>query len=205
MTIRPGDVWGVQVPRPAELVQVMSDAELVRVAFGAERPPVQLRGGDLARTLGVADAATGSDEQVVLEYPIDVVEVATDMGDFVACAHVVACRPAARGGRWFGPVVAVMNAEFIGSWDVAPRGHPNDGRVEIVEVDARFSIRDRLVARRRLPLGTHVPHPAISSRTVREGTFEFASPMVLRVDGVKVGRCRSLGVRVRPDAVVVYA
>jgi hypothetical protein len=191
------------------VVGVASDAELVRIAFGAGCPPVQLHGGDLARTLGhagsTADAMASSDEQTLLEYPIDVIDVATDAGDFVACAHIVACRPAARGGRWLGPLVAVMNAQFIGAWDVAPRGHPNDGRVEIVEVDARFSIRDRLVARRRLPLGTHVPHPAISTRSVREGTFEFASPMVLRIDGVKVGRCRTLGVRVRPDAAIVYA
>jgi YegS C-terminal NAD kinase beta sandwich-like domain len=186
-------------------VRVTSDAELVRIAFGPGRPPVHLRGGDLARTLGVADVSAEGDRDMVLEFPIDVVDIATDLGDFVACAHVVACRPALRGGRWFGPVVAVMNAEFIGSWDVAPRGHPNDGRAEIIEVDERFSRRDRLVARRRLPLGTHVPHPAIITRSVREATFEFASPMVLRVDGVKVGRCRSLGVRVRPDAAVVYS
>ena len=50
-----------------------------------------------------------------------------------AVAHVVA-----RGGGpwWRGPIVAVMNADRLGRWDVAPRAHPNDGRLDVVEVDA---------------------------------------------------------------------
>ncbi len=39
---------------------------------------------------------------------------------------------------------------------------------------------------------------------MREATFEFADPMVLRVDGVDVGIARSMSVHVRPDAVVAY-
>ncbi len=98
-----------------------------------------------------------------------------------------------------------MNAQFVGDWDVAPRGHPNDGRVEVLEIVGSMSIRDRLAVRRRLPLGTHVPHPAIRTRSVREATFEFERPMVALIDGLDVGTVRSLSVRVRPDAVHAYA
>ncbi|MET0911477.1 MAG: hypothetical protein ABWZ99_18575 [Ilumatobacteraceae bacterium] len=206
MTIRPGDAWGTRVARPADLVAASFDAQFVELALGPDRPPVRLVAGDLARTLGVAPGdgrATGQDG-TLLELPVDVVEVTTDVGDFVACAHVIVAPPARRGGWWAGPLVAVMNAQFVGDWDVAPRGHPNDGRVEVFEVTGSLSIRDRLAVRRRLPLGTHVPHPAIRTRSVREAAFEFERPMTARVDGIAVGTVRSLAVRVRPDAVHAY-
>jgi hypothetical protein len=204
MTIRPGDAWGSRIERPAGLVDASSDAEFVQLALGVGRQPVRLVGGDLARTLGIAAGAAERDGSV-LELPVDIMEVTTDDGEFVACAHVVVKPPARRGGWWIGPLVAVMNAQFVGDWDVAPRGHPNDGRVEVLEIAGSMSIRDRLAVRRRLPLGTHVPHPAIRTRSVREATFEFERPMVARIDGRGVGTVRSVSVRVRPDAVHVYA
>jgi hypothetical protein len=202
MTIRPGATWGKDVPTPAGLVEADSDPEFVRLASGPGAPTVRPVEGDLARTIGVARHQPRRD--TMLELPIDLLESSSDIGDFTACAHLVARRPSTRGGWWAGPVVAVMNAQFIGRWDVAPRGHPNDGRAEVFEADAGLSIRERLAVRRRLPLGTHIPHPRIRTRSVREATFEFASPMVLWVDGRSVGRIRSMAVLVRPDAVTAY-
>jgi hypothetical protein len=203
MTIRPGDSWGARVPRPDGLLAASSDAEFARLALGADRPPVRLVGGDLARTLGLG-AGTVEAGDTVLELPIDVIDVTADGVDHVSCAHVVARPPAHRGGWWFGPLTVVMNAQFRGAWDVAPRGHPNDGRVEVLEVTDGLSIRERLAVRRRLALGTHLPHPAIRTRSVRAATFEFARPMTLQVDGASVGAVRSLAVRVRADAVHAY-
>jgi YegS C-terminal NAD kinase beta sandwich-like domain len=209
VTIRPGAAWGAQVPSPSGLLAANSDAEFVRLAFGPGRPPVRLMDGDLARTVGVAtggrDRSDESQNDLVLELSVDVLDVATDVGEFVACAHVAARSPWRRGGWWRGPVVVAMNAQFMGRWDVAPRGHPNDGRTEVFEIVDALTIRDRLAVRRRLPLGTHVPHPAIGSRSVREAAFEFDGPMALLVDGRDVGTVRSMAVRVRPDAVDAYA
>lgn len=163
--------------------------------------------GDLARTVGahpVGSRPPDDEEASVLELPLDLVEVTSDVGEFVACAHVVARPRWTRGGWWFGPVAVVMNAEFIGDWDVAPRGHPNDGRVEVLQADPKMSVRQRLAVRRRLRAGTHVPHPLIATRTVKDASFDFGTTMTLLVDGVRVGRCRRLSVRVCPDAVIAY-
>ena len=62
----------------------------------------------------------------------------------------------------------MLNADRIGAWDVAPRAHPNDGQLDVVEVDASMGLRDRWQASRRLATGTHVPHPAIHTAT-RDG------------------------------------
>ena len=190
--------------RPAGLVSAVDDAEVARLVRRSDSPQVRIADGDLARTLGAEPLSRPSDdaESSVLELPLDLVEVTSDVGEFVACAHVVARPRWTRGGWWFGPVTVVMNAEFIGDWDVAPRGHPNDGRVEVVEAND-LSWRDRLAVRRRLPHGSHVPHPGITVRPLREASWEFARGRVVSIDGAPPFPTRSLSITVVPDAAVI--
>jgi hypothetical protein len=209
MTIKPGQHWGRAVPRPPGLIVVHSDVELAAAISNERGSPIGVGGGDLARTLGVTSATANSlaTRPTVNEYPIDLLQVRLDGADepVVACAHVVARSPWS-GGHWLrGRILVVMNAEFIGEWDIAPRGHPNDGRVEVVDVDASMSARERMAARRRLPTGTHVPHPSITTRTVRTGSWQFERPLDVVVDGRRVDRVSMLSVDVLPDAAIVYA
>ena len=122
-----------------------------------------------------------------------------------ACAHIIIRNPWWRGGWWRGSVVVVMNAEYIGEWDVAPRGHPNDGRVEIFEVGSSFGVRRRWQARRRVHSATHVPHPGIDTRPVRTASWSFRVPKSILVDGRRIGSARVVEVTVAPDAAVVHA
>jgi len=179
-------------------VPIASDAGLAAHLAAGDDRPVILRGGDLHRTTGASAAAETS-----LLLPIDVVAVDTDDGTWRAVAHVVARRPG-RLGWWRGPIVAAMNAEHLGRLDVAPRAHPNDGRVDVVTVDAAMGVRDRWQAWRRLPTGSHLPHPRIA--VARRATFEttFERPLAIFVDGVERARSRDLRVTVEPDAAAVY-
>ncbi len=209
MTIKPGEAWGRSVPRPPDLTVVSSDAELAVTLSQQRGTHVAVCSGDLARTLGVTPEGRESIEQraTVNEFPIDLLEVRLDGREesIVACAHVVARSPWT-GGHWLrGRILGVMNAEFIGEWDVAPRGHPNDGRVESFEVESSMSVRERLAARRRLPTGTHVPHPRIASRSVRSASWKFERPLEVVIDGRRHGRAVALSVTVVPDAALVYA
>ena len=97
-----------------------------------------------------------------------------------------------------------MNVDHLGEWDVAPRAHPGDGRADVVEVDASMGVRARWQARRRLPSGTHVPHPHVAARRVAEASWTFDRPRQLWVDGVRRGTVRSLRVVVEPDGAVVH-
>lgn len=208
MTIKPGEAWGNPVPRPPGLVLVRSDADLATAISRQRGHPIGVDGGDLARTLGVtsAGASPSATRPTANEYSIDLLEVRLDGADepIVACAHVVARSPWASGLWLRGRILVVMNAEFIGEWDVAPRGHPNDGRAEVFDVDASMSLRDRLAARRRLPSGTHAPHPSIVTRSVRTGTWEFERPLDVVVDGRRVDRASRLSIDVIADAAIVY-
>ncbi|HUS41546.1 MAG TPA: hypothetical protein VMY16_02660 [Ilumatobacteraceae bacterium] len=209
MTIKPGQAWGQAVPRPHGLVVIDNDADVAAAISQPHEYPIAVGSGDLARTLGViaADPDSIHRRQTVNEFPIDVLEVRLDgVGEpIVACAHVVARSPWTSAHWLRGRLLAVMNAEFIGDWDIAPRGHPNDGRAEVFDVEPSMSPRERIAARRRLPTGTHIPHPCITTRSVRSGSWEFDRPLQIVVDGRQVGRASALSVAVVPDAAIVYA
>jgi hypothetical protein len=198
VTVRPGSAWGDVVAVPDGALDVRGDVELAAAIERAESRPLVVSGGDLYRTTG-SPTAPGTAVRV----PIDVLEVIADGVAMTAVAHVVARRPG-RFGWWRGRVVAVMNAEHIGRWDVAPRSHPNDGRFDLVDVAASMSLRERWQASRRLRTGTHVPHPCVASRRSRLETFTFDRPMELWLDGVTRGTVRSLSVSVVPDAAEIF-
>lgn len=205
MTIKPGEAWGRRVPRPEPLTIARDDATVVAALArsAGDGGAVAVGGGDLARTLG-NPSLDGRGE--LNQLTIDLVEVRTGHGaPRSACAHVTVRPPWRRGGWLRGPAIVVMNAQFLGHHDVAPRGHPNDGRVEVFEIAPSMSVRDRLVARRRARHAGHVPHPSITVRSVRRAEWTFAAPMALRVDGRRLGTVRLLAVSVEPDAAIVYA
>ena len=203
MTISRGRMWGELGPLPDDGVVVRTDADAAAVvaiarAGGTEPPPVGLLGGDLCRTLGGrGDEARLRSEQAA-RLVVDILLVRLDGGaEQPAVAHVVA------GGRsrWFGPWVAAMNAAWVGEWNVAPRAHPNDGVLDLIEADP--SLGDRIEARRRLPLGTHVPHPDIRISRRSEATIELGRPTRVWLDGRRCGRARTITVRVEADALCV--
>jgi hypothetical protein len=190
MTVRKGVEWGERVTRPNGLVVAASDAELAVLVAGGSPPPLAVAKGDLRRTLG--DSSAGTTMQLVA---LDLLRVVADGAEMCAVAHVVA-----RHSWWRGRIVGVFNSEHLGRWDVAPRGHPNDGLAEVIDVDPTMTLRQRVQAWRRLPSGTHVPHPAIGVSRAASVNWEFGSPLTLHVDGVRRGTVRRLTVTVDADA-----
>lgn len=200
MTIKRRESWGTAGDVPHDIVWCETDHEIGAAVVAGVRP-VGVAAGDLARTLGVAGRGARG-----VEVGLDLIEV-----EFVragrtqttwAVAHCVARSSNWLGGWWRGPIVAVMNAQFVEHYDVAPRGHPNDGRMESISVDPAMSVRQRLTALRRLPRGEHVPHPAIRSNSVTETSGSTRS--VLVVDGRRIGSVDSWRARIHPDRATVW-
>ena len=194
MTIKRGEEWGVTGEIPDGVRGVRTDHEAAEL-LGRGRP-VRLCGGDMLRTLGGA-SSSGPGASAV-RVPIDLLRVEYDGHEMYALSHVVLREPKRRGGAFGGELVVVMNAQFMGRLDLAPRGHPNDGRVEVLTIAESMGVRQRLAAHRRARTGTHVPHPDISTRSV-SGFEEAARGRVLIVDGRRLGRVSSLAVTVEPD------
>jgi hypothetical protein len=200
MVVERGAAWGSPGALPEDGLVVRSDAEARAIVERCRRagepvPPLGLLGGDLCRTLGGRgdEARLRTPDATVL--PVDLGAVLIDGRLHWFVAHLIA-----RRGWWSGRIVAVMNAEHLGRWDVAPRSHPNDGRLDTLDADLPFG--DRLKARRRLATGSHVPHPGIRERRVDAAQFDFDEPMGIWLDGVRLeGSARRLSVRVERDAV----
>jgi hypothetical protein len=201
VSVRKGEAWGAPGALPVDGVVVDSDLAARRVVTEARRsnrpiPPLGLLAGDLARTCGATgreDRLRGPDAQTL---PVDLGEVLVDGALHFFVAHLVA-----RRSWWRGPVVVAMNAQFLGDWDVAPRSHPGDGRVDLLQAD--LSLGDRWKARSRLRSGTHVPHPGISERRVKAVQVDLAPGTSVWLDDERVGEARALSVRVVPDALTV--
>lgn len=200
VTIRRGQTWGEAGPLAPSAPMASSDAELatlVRAAVLAGRPvEVGLLGGDLCRTVaGPGDRARLSTAEAQ-RLPVDIGFVALDdEAERAFAAHVVI------GRLWRGRLVAAMNAQFIGRFDVAPRSHPNDGRLDVV--DANLRVPDRVKAWRRLPTGLHVPHPGITERRVTELVVELDRAAPVHVDGFGAGLARRVRLRLVPDAATI--
>lgn len=193
MTIEKGVAWGLPGSLPPDGVVVGSDAEAREIVERARRsrrpiPVLGLRGGDLCRTLGGPGELTST-------FDVDLGSVLVDGRLHWFVAHLVA------RSRWWGRAVVAMNAQWRGEWNLAPKGHPNDGALDFL--DARLGPGDRLKVRTRLASGTFLPHPAIKSRHVAAAQFEFSRARPVELDGTAAGRARTLSVRVEPDALKV--
>jgi hypothetical protein len=201
MTVERGAAWGSTAPLPPDGVVVRSDAEARAVVERARRsggavPPLGLLGGDLCRTLG------GPGDEARLWSP-EATTVCCDLGSALIDGrlHWFVAHAVLRRSWWRGRVVAVMNAQWRGRWDVAPRAHPGDGRLDVLDGD--LGTGDRLKARTRLPTGTHVPHPGIRVTRTAAETFDLRPPLDVWLDGERIGRAASVVVRIEPDALTV--
>ncbi len=205
MTIRKGVDWGtLQVPAPG-LALIDSDAALRAHVVAARRAgiapaTVGLVAGEMMRTVGgLGDREALRGAEPIAHLPIDIVRlVADDIEETWFVSHCVT-----RNAWLRGPVNLAMNAQFLRNRDVAPRSHPNDGRLDVVQVAASMPVRQRLMAARRAKLGTHLPHPDIAVRSVREMALTLPRGQAVWVDGERWRTARALQFTVEPDALII--
>lgn len=210
--VRKGEPWGRPASGPAATEVEGSDAELAVVAAARPGARVVFRptpGSDLARAIGLHDPGSAA-----LEVPIDGLRL--DQRPEIAVNAVVLGTPPDRM-RWWnrsfrigvtvdgrerfeGRAVAVVIAsgQYLRGLDVVPRGHPGDGRAEVQIYEPTRA--ERAAMRRRLPQGTHVPHPRIHELAGRRVEVRVqARPAPLEADGEPRGRVRGLSVEVLPE------
>lgn len=203
MSVEKGADWGERGRPPDDLV-IFDDSASAGHALGEARraqrplPAIGLRGGDLVRTLGGPTAPDIREAETALHVTIDLGAVLADGRLLWFLDHLVARRSWLRGR-----VLVAANAAFLGPWNIAPRAHPGDGKLDILET-ATMSAGDRWRARRRLPAGTHVPHPDIAVRRSAAAQYDFDTPTPLWLDGRRTGEVSSLSIRLEPDAVHVW-
>lgn len=217
MTLRKGQPWGEPATGEPD-VEVNGDdlalAEVAREQPGATvwfRPDGE---SDFARAVGLVDR----DQPGNLDVPVDTLRVFDGLrveGAMAVNAVVFGTSPDRL--RWWtsaaeievvvdgrerfrgrATTVVLANGQFLHGNDVAPRGHPGDGRFE-VQVYA-LGRRERAGLRTRLPLGTHVPHPSITEVSGREATVVSSSKVWIENDGQRRGPVNTVRVEIVPAA-----
>ena len=202
MTIEPGADWGESSAVPEDAIWVDSDSAAREQIVAARRandplPRLCLTGGDLAHGLG-----GGRDHNRLVEG--NATHVRVDLGAVLLDGRIdwFLANMVARRSWLRGRIVVVANSDFLGDWNIAPRAHPGDGLLDLV--DANPGLSDRLEARRRLPSGGHVPHPSIRIRRAASFQLELEQPTPVRLDGQAVGKAKMLSVRCEPATVDVW-
>jgi hypothetical protein len=204
MVVRRGQEWGSPGRPPAGVPVALDDTHASRLVRTGCREFV-VASGDMALTVGAVPPETGS---AYRRLPLDLLMATLIDGDghvqtIPVFSHCVIRSSLWKGGLFSGPITLVCNAQFIEGRDVAPRGHPNDGKVEILEISSELGPRERVHIFHRMRNGNHLPHPSIRFRQVSTAT-DFETKGVLIIDGVRQGHVRFTGVDVLPDAVTAW-
>jgi hypothetical protein len=212
--MKPGDAWGEPLTDAPDLEVAGDDTDLAAVLRAHRDVLVRFRPterSDLARAVGLTGGGPGE-----LAAPID----ALDLGPagHAVNAAVLGTHPARLGlttpsarlrvsvngrptfeGR--ATTVVVANGQFLDGLDVVPRGHPGDGRME-VQVYA-LARGERKAMRARLPQGTHLPHPRITTASGQSVVVTVAGGRLLplTVDGVAHDPTDELRVDLIPNAI----
>lgn len=199
MTIRKGEEWGTRIIAPDDITQVGGDGAIA--IFGSDDVMSILK-GDLFEALGCPQVVQPGQTCTLLD--IDALQCVITFSDGVifttlaaSCVEIGTFAP--RIGRR-SRYVCVSNAGIVKGRNLAPRAHPNDGVLDILEISQDISFRNRMQAFKRSSTGTHIPHPSISTHRHSECEYlNINGQEVLRVDGLKMNSWQSIRITVLPD------
>lgn len=195
MVIRKGEDWGRSGTLPVDAPICADDGALAAALWvpARDRTAVAgLTGGDLYRTVG-GTARGDLRVRPATILPIDVGVAHLDDGPHPFVAHVVV-----RGRSWFGDAqVVIMNAAWIGEWNLAPASHPNDGKLSVIA--GGLPRNQRRLALERARSGTHLPHPALLTRRVDTYDVTVGARQRVWIDG-RAFRSQRVHVELTPDA-----
>ncbi len=232
MSIAKGQPWGRPCAGPADIEGTGDDAMLARLvehvgpgrlvrfrpteschlarAIGMKPDPAAPRGGvtptpDPTMALPIDVLSVRAGEQYGQRLAVNSVVLGVDPGSLRRRHRAIGVAVSVDGRALpvtSATTVAVMNGQYLGSADLAPRGHPGDGRAEVVVIDVPPD--DRREMRSRLSTGTHVPHSGITIVSGHMVRVTFAKAVAFTVDGHAIGSRADVTVEVLASQVSLW-
>ena len=216
MTISKHGLYGTPVSRPSSLHVLQSDLEIAQhYISGDTATTCTVTQGSIAQSLGISSGRIQDPEpnQQMTLVNIDLLQIdyrtTTSLNananakSSTTSRIVVAGTIAIQHRTLLSTCLILSNSGLLRSRDVLPRAHPNDGFVDVLEVDPKISIRQRAIAWRRSAIGSHLPHP--SFRVSRSIDFQWSgSPAHMIADGVTYKGVVWLQCTVLADAMKLY-
>ena len=213
MTISKHGSYGTPVSRPPTLNVLQSDLEIAQhYVSGHTATPCTVTNGSIALSLGISSEMnfrdSESNQQMTL-VDIDLLQIdfrtrPPSTADSSTSSRIVVAGTIAIQHRTpLSTCLILSNSGILRSRDVLPRAHPNDGFVDVLEVDPKISIRQRAIAWSRSATGSHLPHP--NFRVSRSIDFQWSgSPAHMIADGVTYKGVVWLRCTVLADAMKMY-
>jgi hypothetical protein len=213
MTISKHGSYGTPVSRPPTLNVLQSDLEIAQhYVSGHTATPCTVTNGSIALSLGISSEMnfrdSESNQQMTL-VDIDLLQIdfrtrpPSTANSSTSSRIVVAGTIAIQHRTPLSTCLILSNSGILRSRDVLPRAHPNDGFVDVLEVDPKISIRQRAIAWSRSATGSHLPHP--NFRVSRSIDFQWSgSPARMIADGVTYKGVVWLRCTVLADAMKMY-
>lgn len=213
MTISKHGSYGTPVSRPPTLNVLQSDLEIAQhYVSGHTATPCTVTNGSIALSLGISSEMnfrdSESNQQMTL-VDIDLLQIdfrtrpPSTANSSTSSRIVVAGTIAIQHRTPLSTCLILSNSGILRSRDVLPRAHPNDGFVDVLEVDPKISIRQRAIAWSRSATGSHLPHPNL--RVSRSIDFQWSgSPARMIADGVTYKGVVWLRCTVLADAMKMY-
>ena len=213
MTISKHGSYGTPVSRPPTLNVLQSDLEIAQhYVSGHTATPCTVTNGSIALSLGISSEMnfrdSVSNQQMTL-VDIDLLQIdfrtrpPSTANSSTSSRIGVAGTIAIQHRTPLSTCLILSNSGILRSRDVLPRAHPNDGFVDVLEVDPKISIRQRAIAWSRSATGSHLPHP--NFRVSRSIDFQWSgSPARMIADGVTYKGVVWLQCTVLADAMKLY-
>ena len=213
MTIRKLEPYGIQASRPLNLVTRQSDYELAQHFTSHDRAiPCTVIQGGIAQSLGITgdvqrdltSHATHLDQQMTrVDLDLLQIDYRTVASGENSLQIVVAGTLSLQLRTPLSTFLIISNSGYWRERDLLPRAHPNDGFVDVLEVDPNITARQRALAWRRSKTGSHLPHPHL--RVSRTTDFQWSGrPSNMIADGVAFNEVVWLQCTVLADAMDIY-
>ncbi len=94
-----------------------------------------------------------------------------------------------------------MNSQFYKNRRVAIRGHPSDGKLDVISSELNF--RQYMLASKLSESGSHMPHPDIDIKSTGQHSFSFQRDMRIYTDGQLIGRGDAVDISLLSKAIKV--
>jgi len=176
MTISRLSPYGTSVVRPQHLGVLRSDREIASDFLkGDQRGFNTVIQGSIAQALGITSNDSSNNARALVTHVlIDLLHVefgTTDSQD-APTSIVVAGSILLQHHTLLRTHLIISNSGIVRGRDVLPRAHPNDGYVDVLNIDEAITTRQRLFAWHRAQTGSHLPHPQL--RASRSTEFEWS-------------------------------
>lgn len=194
-----------------------SDLEIAQhYVSGDTAAACTLTNGSIAQSLGIRSEISIDDplhdplrDQQMTLVNIDLLQIdyrttaSSNANSSTSSRVVVAGTLALQHRTQLSTCLILSNSGILRGRDVLPRAHPNDGFVDVLEVDPKITVIQRATAWRRSATGSHLPHPSI--RVSRSIDFQWSGrPAQMIADGVTYKGVVWLQCTVLADAMSIY-